>query len=430
MTVVPPGPVTDHTEVEVRVAVRNRTSRAERIDVVVSVDTAAGTSHPVSETSVEVPAQGQQLVSVRFGAAKFVGNNQIRCRASAGANFDSSDEWPLQVIASKTRALPLLQFGWIDPGAVPAMPAAKGSKQDIIGEKELRNLIDRYRDIGIHGLIITYPEYICSGGGAYYPSRILAEYPQLSAFDIVGTILNQASKNGQHVFVGVGRGTDELLTWTGFDDSRRIKAALDLSMKIAIELWSLYGHEPSFYGWYLTHEANDIDRASRAYYNPMVDFLHSFETDKPVLVSPAGTPVLSPEILANSKVDIFAYQDAVGSGYVPYENTFDPQRRIDMLDKVYAAYATAHRNSGKHLWANLEIWQMDGPEYANAHPANFKRVRAQLEIAQRYVDVVTAYQLIGYMDPSTTHPAVGGERALSLFDAYHTYFEETAIRLK
>ena len=112
-----------------------------------------------------------------------------------------------------------------------------------------------------------------------------------------------------------------------------------------------------------------------AYYNPIIDFLRTFEADKPILISPAGTPIISRDILAASKVDIFAYQDAVGSGYVPYKNTFDPRRRIEMLDGVYSGYAKAHRESGKHLWSNLEIWQMDGPEYAASYPPEFKRVQ-------------------------------------------------------
>lgn len=428
VTLVPPGPVTDHAEVEVRVAVRNHSRQPEEFDIVVTVCDATNKSHRVFETSIEVAARAQRLTAVRFAAQKFIGMNHVRCRVTGGANFESRDDWPLEVIACNTRALPLVQFGWIDPGAIPSLPSAADSTKSppAMGEKVLRAAIDHYHRVGINGLIITYPEYICSGGGPYYPSRVFAEYPRQASFDIVGTILNQASKNGQHVFVGIGRGRDELLTWTGMDDRDRIAAALRMSRQAATELWQLYGDEPSFYGWYLTHEANDIAHASRVYYNPMVEFLHTFEADKPVLVSPAGTPILSREILANSKVDIFAYQDAVGAGYVPYQYTFDPQRRISVLEDLYKAYAAAHRGSGKHLWANLEIWQMDGPRYEQAYAADFSRVRRQLEIASRNVDVVTAYQLIGYMNPPNIQTAVGGERARDLFNSYRDYYQSAA----
>jgi hypothetical protein len=114
---------------------------------------------------------------------------------------------------------------------------------------------------------------------------------------------------------------------------------------------------------------------------------------------------------------------------VPYKNTFDPQRRIDTLEKVYTNYVEAHRDSKKHLWANLEIWQMDGPEYGNSYPPKFERVREQLQIARRHVDVVTTYQLIGFMDPPDSKVVVGGQRAIDLFKSYQSYYKATANQL-
>jgi len=161
----------------------------------------------------------------------------------------------------------------------------------------------------------------------------------------------------------------------------------------------------------------------------MVDFLRTFEADKPVMISPAGTPILSPEIVANSNVDIFAYQDAVGSGYIPYENTFDPQRRIDTLEEVYSSYAEAHRGTDKHLWSNLEIWQMDGPKYANSYPPSFDRVRKQIEIEKNYVDVISTYTVSGFMEHPDSQVQLGGPKAVRLFEAYRDYYREFTARL-
>jgi hypothetical protein len=36
--------------------------------------------------------------------------------------------------------------------------------------------------------------------------------------------------------------------------------------------------------------------------------------------------------LESSRVDIFCYQDAVGAGYIPYQNTYDPAKRLAQLD--------------------------------------------------------------------------------------------------
>jgi hypothetical protein len=414
--------------IEIRVAIRNHAIQPEKYDAAIGITAADGQFHSIAERSIEVAANGQELISVYVDAAGYVGNNTIESRIRSASGIETSHSWPLQVVASTSRALPLLQFGWIDPGSINVSQATAGEPRTM-SEQELRHATDRYQGLGFCGFIITYPEYVQLGHGPYYPSRVLAEHSIRAPFDVVGTILNQASKNGQRVFVGLGRGADLTLTWTGFDDAKRNQAALAHSMKMATELWTLYSHEPSFYGWYLTHEANDIARASDAYYDPLVEFLRTFQADKPVMVSPAGTPIISREILSSSKVDIFAYQDAVGAGALPDRYTYDPEVRIKLLDKMYADYAEAHRKSGKHLWANLEIWQMDGPEYANAYPARFERVKRQLYIERKHVDVVTAYEVLGYMRETKTDKT-SADPASDLLKAYRSYQAATASMLK
>lgn len=426
MTLIPPTAVSAHVEVEVRVAVRNHTVNDARFEVVLSLNGEGDQSIPLFGTPVEVPAMGQELLKHRIPVGQHIGNNKLHYRITGPDKFEESGSRPLQVVDCPSRAVPLIQIGWLDPGAM--IPKAY-AQQRPPNEQDLRAAIDAYHAIGIRALIITYPESIYLGHGVFYPSRVYRNDGSRVAFDVVGTILNQASKNGQQVFVGLGRGADLLLTWTGFDDADRQQAALAHSMKTATELWASYSHEPSFYGWYLTHEANDIAQASSAYYNRIANFLRTFEADKPVLISPAGTPIFSTKALAESEVDIFAYQDAVGSGYVPFENTFEPQRRIDMLEGVYREYARVHRDSGKHLWANLEIWQMDGPEYGNSYPPDFERVRKQLEIEQRHVDVITAYTLAGFMDSPKSTVELGGEKAIQLFRDYSNYYRTTAQEL-
>ncbi len=429
MSVIPPVPISNRIEFEPRVSVRNLTTKNAQFELSLSIKLANGETRPLWGTPLEVKANGQELVARHFASAGYTGKCWIEYQLSGPNGYTERGGWPLEVVACETRSLPLLQIAWIDPGAVLPGNVSSKSLHKEVTEQDVRRAIDAYHALGMTALIITYPEAIYSGGGVYYPSRTFADYGSSVKFDVVGTVLNQASKNGQKVFVGLGRGPDLLLTWTGFDDPQRIQASLAHSMKTATELWSLYSHESSFYGWYLTHEANDIAQASSAYYNPMVDFLHSFHADKPVMISPSGTPILSREILAASKVDIFAYQDAVGSGYVPYQNTFDPSRRISMLEDVYSTYAAAHHDSGKHLWTNLEIWQMDGPEYNNSYAPKFDRVKSQLDIEKKHVDVITTYQVFGYMDSPDSEVAFGGQKAVDLFLGYQDYHRATARKL-
>lgn len=423
-TLIPPVPITRHADFEVRVAVHNRTATSATFEIEFTIETADGAARPLHTTSVDVAPLGQAMVAEAFPAESYVGNNRIRYRVQGPSGFVEQGQRNLEVVDCETRAVPLLQIGWIDPGAIVGY-----SRRRELTEQDLRAAIDALNSIGIKALIITYPESIYSNAGVYYPSRIYAKYGSRVPFDVVGTILNQASKNGQKVFVGLGRGADLNLTWTGFDDDARKFAALSHSMATASELWSLYSEEPSFYGWYLSHEANDIHRASEAYYNPIAKFVRTLAADKPVMISPSGTPILSRAALESSEVDIFAYQDAVGAGYIPYEYTYKPERRIEMLDQVYKDYENAHRGTKKHLWANLEIWQMDGPEYSNSYAPKFDRVKRQLDIAKTHVDVITTYETMGFLGNPESDAELGGQPAIELFQKYQAYFQATATEL-
>lgn len=274
-------------------------------------------------------------------------------------------------------------------------------------------------------LILAYAEY---HGTFFYPSAIEfydqdvqrivkdADCP----FDVYGTVLEEADRLNMQVILGLGCGGDTPLLWE-FDKpgwSERNKRAIELTKEVAKYLERRFGRHPSFTGWYLTHEMDDLARAS-AYYDPLVEFCHSLGTLKPVLVAPAGTPIITKELLAKSKVDIFAYQDAVGGGYVPYENTYDPEKRIAMLDTVYAQYALWHAETGKQIWSVLEFWEMDGTQgYSGAYPAAFERVKRQMEIEAPHVEMLTGYAWHGYMQSPNVSAEKPNPKARELFDAY------------
>ncbi|MEQ8847280.1 DUF4434 domain-containing protein [Botrimarina sp.] len=424
LSVVPPAAITQQARFEVRAALRNRRPEPASFDVRVQLHPPTGPAVTLLEERRDAPANSQELVSVWREAKGLTGEYRVTCEATPAEGEVLSAEGPLRVVSAEQAALPLLQVGWIEPGAY----AGGYPSQRPPDEAYVRAAIDRYDDLGFGALILAYPESIYSGGGVYFPSRTLSGYNRPLGFDAIGAILDQASQNAQRVFVGIGRGADLHLTWTGLDDAQRQRAALSLSQQVATELWALYGHEPSFYGWYLTHEANELERAGEAYYNPLTRFLRTLSADKPVLISPSGTPVVSPAALESLEVDVIAYQDAVGVGYVPYEHTFDPERRIAQLEEVFAAYAEAHRSADKHLWANLELWQMDGPEYRGAYPASFDRVRRQIAIESRYADVLTAYALPGFIEPAGSGVQLGGPRAVRLMDDYTRHAERVLAR--
>ncbi len=416
VTLIPPGPVSDKIEVEIRLAVFNNLETVRDVTACFYADR-IDPSNVIGQGSAHLPGNGHALISAWWPTAGHSGHHELLFHIEEAGHSIAQGTQSIDVIASETPALPMLQAGWADAGALvpPTYPQARPTTP-----QDVRNKVDAMNAVGMKTIIFTYVEAVIFGSGPFYPTEISElGHPPLE-FDVVGLILDQAAINGQHVFLGLGRGSDLYLTWDGFNDPARLQFALDLGKRVAQELWDLYSHYPSFYGWYLTHEANDIAGAGN-YYNPMADFLHEFSPDKPVLISPAGTPILSPSIIRNSHVDIFAYQDAVGSGYVPYQYTYDPQRRIAMLDQVFSSYQAAHQGTGKHLWSNLELWEMSGPTYGNAYPADFSRVRQQIEIHRKYVQMITGYEFLGMMEHPDSTLELGGPKAVQLYRDYRDY---------
>lgn len=419
-TVVPPGPVTDRIAVEARVGLRNGGDSKQAVRVSVYAD-----GRRLTTRTVTVPAGGTKLVSVWWPTTGQAGEHCLSYRVEQEGATIGHGDWPLQVIACETPALPMFQGVWLDLWGLSA--GVYGRESDVT-EQDLRDIVDAMHGLGVTTIIVTYVE---AQGRFFYPSRLRffdrdrqqetqGQWPE---YDAVGTILEQADRCGMHVLLGLGRGGDlYLIHHTA--DAARLQRAVGISQQVASELWDLYGHHPSFYGWYLTHEVNDL-AAAGAYYNPVADFCHALAPDKPVLCAPDGSPITPPEVLRRSHVDIFAYQDAVGPGYVPYEYTYQPERRLAMLEGIYADYQRRHQGTGKHLWADLELWEMAGPDYGHAYPAPWSRVARQLAAECRYVEMVTAYEWSGFMQAPGGQRPLLDTRARELFQYYQTYLCST-----
>lgn len=350
---------------------------------------------------------------------------------SAALEEDTGIQDDVKNEASGTGAAPRFHGMWIEPAAIQ-MIAADASKQTL--ERCTRESVQAMKSLGVNTLILAYAEF---HGTFFYPSSIAFYDRDIQQnvsgtdcpFDVYGTVLKEADHLGMQVFLGLGRGGDTPLLWEfdAPDWSERNKNALELGYRVVNELASSYEKHASFAGWYLTHEMNDLARAS-AYYDPLAAFCHSCCPGKPVLVAPAGTPLISKESLVKSEVDIFAYQDAVGAGYVPYTYTYEPEKRIAMLEEVYARYALWHAETKKRIWSVVEVWEMDGSQgYAAPYPASFGRVKKQMQIQGPHVEMLTGYAWHGYFQAPSTSAERPISKAQQLFEAYREFsgFSET-----
>lgn len=424
MTLVPGGAVSDRIRVEARVGIHNSTSTERTYAATFYLDR-EDEVHRIGDDTVTVQPGAAGLASVTFATAGYRGAHKVLYRLSGGARVDRGSQ-PLTVLSAIRRGLPRLQAAWLDPLGLSQGVYLRDCP---VRHEDVRSMMDAMHGVGMDTIVITYAEY---QGHFFYPSAITfydrdirgISQGQLFDFDLLGTVLDQADRNDMRVMLGLGRGGDTgLMESIGRGGDERISDAIALGGKVANELWTRYGGHDSFYGWYLTHESSEIPRAG-AYYDPLADTLHELSPDKPVMIAPTGTPEVDVRSIRESHVDIFAYQDAVGAGYDGGGGgyTYDPEVRIAQLDEAFGRYRSIHDEADKHLWADLEVWEMDGSHgYSNAYPARFGRVRRQLAIEAKYADVISGYEWAGFLQAPNVRSRLNDPRALALFRAYAAY---------
>lgn len=421
LTVVPPGPVTDQIAVEARLAVRNAAPGHALLRAKLYWDRISEATIAARET-VRVGPGEARLVRAWCPTKGRSGQHRLLFVLEEAGHTLCEGSWPLTVVPATTPGLPMLQGAWLDLLGLSDSVYARNRE---VTEQDVRDMVDAMGRLGMGIVIITYVEY---QGWVFFPAG-----PDLGdgdapwqvrgrmfAFDPVATVLSEAQRRGMHVFLGLGRAEDIDLLWDGLHDHRRLATAIETSAAVARELWRLYGHYQSLYGWYLTHEANDL-AAAAAYYDPVADACHALAPEKPVMVAPAGTPVADTQVLQRSHVDIFCYQDAVGAGYVPGAYSYDPERRLADLEEVFSRYSTWHAATDKHFWADLEVWQMSGPTYACPYPASFSRVARQIGIEAKFAETLTAYEFSGFIQTPDADLQLIDPRAKSLCTEYEDY---------
>ncbi|TAH64377.1 MAG: DUF4434 domain-containing protein [Anaerolineaceae bacterium] len=453
MTLVPYGPISNKINAEIRVGVYNNSSASD-YTVNISI-TQNGVTYNFAPISKEIDANSNELFRLFIDTSTLSGVYTVKAIVQRAGNVITqlSDNMVVIETSSINRSVPLVTTAFMDPGAfVDGVYPSQG----VSTQQDVRNEMDALNNVGIKTIIVTYAEYVLNGWGAFYPSQIDELTDQVTLvgnstptelitpldFDFLGTILDQAEVNGQKVFIGIGRGTD---AWITFDTRAWLRPEsqsvlnpvylqehVDFAKEVTDEIYNLYKNYKSFYGWYISHECQDITWANY-FYNPVADYMHSIAPEKPVLVSPAAvTPWLIVDqmriALSNSSVDIFNYQDSVGAGYdeTTFTYTYNPQIRINQMDAMYQKYLIEHQNSNqnKHFWANIEAWEMTGPEYTNAYAADYLRYKQQLDIVSKYVESISSYETGGFLESPSSAVKLGGQPAIDLYTHYKNYYDE------
>jgi hypothetical protein len=259
------------------------------------------------------------------------------------------------------------------------------------------------------------------------PNSELICYYNSSKFKIVRShidwILAEAEKRGWKVYTGGIQDNDE--------SEANNPEFIELSKKIADELYYKYNSYKSFAGFYISTEfmLNDADKsASAVIYTDYSKYLKTKYPDKKIVISPFFATDASrrcrmrnltkfwhdrsPDEMAEQMrsflkkcpADIVAVQDST---------CWD----VTMADlrKYLPVIADAVQVEGREFWVDTEVFFT--PDYENYSPAPISRIAEQLEIEKKYKCVMYCFNW--NMDPN------GTEQTKSLYRQYRNmYFSE------
>jgi hypothetical protein len=255
LTLIPPSPVTDQITLEVRAAVWNDGPAVQPCSVAVYLDDEKPAKQ-LHQQSLELAPKAPGSIRFRWPTKSHAGKHRLLLVARAGGNTLRLER-PIEILASDARSTRRLGGAWVDiyhhdPAEGKPFDAELGRMTDA----QWRELVRAMHETDQSILVITmmFQNFTHRGrhtiesegyrGRAYYPSRLFPGRMPIASPDPLEAILSEADKLGMHVLPGVG-------CYAFFDYS---PGALRWCKQVASELWNLYGHHPSFYGWYVSAE--------------------------------------------------------------------------------------------------------------------------------------------------------------------------------
>ncbi|SEF62002.1 DUF4434 domain-containing protein [Parabacteroides chinchillae] len=439
LTLIPPSPITKNVKLDIRGAVWNESPADRKYKISVYMDNVDKASCLHTEEK-EVPAGGNTGVRFWLDTEKYIGNRNIILVAESGNEVKTMIE-PLTIIDSKIRSTRRIDGGWFEfyhwceneghfwnkdiikltnAQWAEMMKGMHDIEMDIV---VIQELFRNQKYVGQHDMDKT--GYT---GFPYYESKVYPKkegdsllnhtnfgkespnYPawkDLAADKPLESVLDEADKLNMKVFLGVGG-----YAWFDFT-----QGSLDWSKKVTKELWEMYGHHKSFYGWYISNEVggylgeNDERRDELVhFFKEFTAYARSLAPDKPVMLATNCHDVKSsngyyPKLLAN--LDILC---PFGFHRMP-EGDYTGKEVAEILQNYCD-------EAGSHLWMDMEVF-LFGEKNA-LYPRPIDQVVHDLLMLDNF-EKVCCYAYTGLMNASWQTAQPGGEPTVKLYNDYMQY---------
>jgi hypothetical protein len=272
-------------------------------------------------------------------------------------------------------------------------------------------LFERFAALGLTKLVVQWTCYenisFCDNG----PGSCLVE-----------TLLHHADRLGMRVLLGLVYRPDYWERIKAPAEERRayLKELREASLATARELAPRVQQHPSFGGWYLSEEIDDVSWNGPAERRVLVEHLADLSlrlrqlTPGEHLIGVSGFSngaldedglrALWMDVLGTSAIDVLLFQDGIGACKLSLEE----------FDDYLAAVQQATRWADRLLWVVVETYERvdcDASDFV-ARPAPLARIQAQLAVAAAHANTLVAFSVPDYMTE------FGGAAAAELLRRY------------
>lgn len=284
-------------------------------------------------------------------------------------------------------------------------------------ELEWRKLFESLIQLNIKYVVV---QWSALDHRPYYRAVPVAAAPDMP----LESIMRLASASGMRVLVGLSH---DPAYWTrvGRPDRRAyLVERLRINQRRANELREIVIHYPSFSGWYISEEIDDINWNSQLdkvaisnYLGELSNHLRKLTPKNEIGVSGFVNRHTEPNTLRDFWIDLLASAPAIDHVY--FQDGIGVNKlTIAELPRYYAAMLEATTAAGRELVPVVEAFrQTAGPPVSpgefRAGPTTLERLSEQIGIANRYAVRHVLFGVPEYLTPA------GGVEAAMLYRNYN-----------
>lgn len=286
------------------------------------------------------------------------------------------------------------------------------------GEKEWEQDFIHMKAVGIDTVImirsgyrkfITYPSaYLMKNFGCYAPSM-----------DLVELFLTLADKYEMKFYFGL---YDSGIFW----DTGNLQVEIDVNRYVVDEVWTKYGHHPSFGGWYVSTEISRKTKGSISALKTLGKQCKANSNGLPTLISPyidgrKAVMAHSADLSKAEAVSVKEHEQEWGEIFEGISGAIDAvafqDGHVDYheLPAFFEVNKKLADRFGLQCWTNVESFDRDMP--IKFLPIKFDKMRLKLEAAAAAgYDKAITFEFSHFMSPQSAYLQAG-----HLYNRYQEY---------